>query len=388
MSKNIENGNNSFMKKLLNYIAIFFLFVIYSYIVCISNIPNEMILLSNEKLNLKKVWGLQTIETSTTSSEVINKRNVEVKLFGLATIKNIDVTVLENYEIVPLGKVVGLKLYTNGILIVGMSEIEDNTHTLVKPFENLDIKEGDTIIKVNEKEIDSVENLKEEVNKSKGRNLDLTLVRDGTILTANIKPARTENDEYKLGLWVKDAATGVGTATFYDPKSQKFAALGHGITDGDTGKLIDIDFGEVVNSKIVSINKSENGKAGEIRGAIGGSATLGEVEKNTEFGIYGKINNTALFDIKNKSVEVALRDEIKKGEAEMLCTLEDGVTKSYKIKIEEIYYDNDFNNKSMLIEVTDEELLQKTGGIVRGLSGAPILQNGKFIRSCYKCACK
>jgi len=387
MSKNIENGNNSFMKKLLNYIAIFFLFVIYSYIVCISNIPNEMILLSNEKLNLKKVWGLQTIETSTTSSEVINKRNVEVKLFGLATIKNIDVTVLENYEVVPLGKVVGLKLYTNGILIVGMSEIEDKTHTLVKPFENLDIKEGDTIIKVNEKEIDSVENLKEEVNKSKGQNLDLTLVRDGTILTANIKPVRTEDDEYKLGLWVKDAATGVGTATFYDSKSQKFAALGHGIADGDTGKLIDIDFGEVVNSKIVSINKSENGKAGEIRGAIGGGATLGEVEKNTEFGIYGKINNTALFDVKNKSVKVALRNEIKKGEAEMLCTLEDGVTKSYKIKIEEIYYDNDFNNKSMLIEVIDEELLKKTGGIVRGLSGAPILQDGKFIRSCYKCTC-
>lgn len=387
MSKNIENGNNSFMKKLLNYVAIFFLFVIYSYIVCISNIPNEMILLSNEKINLKKVWGLETIETSTTSSEVVNKRNVEVKLFGLATIKNIDVTVLENYEVVPLGKVVGLKLYTNGILIVGMSEIEDRTHNLVKPFENLDIKEGDTIIKVNEKEIASVENLKEEVNKSKGQNLDLTLVRDGSILTANIKPVRTEDDEYKLGLWVKDAATGVGTATFYDPKSQKFAALGHGIADGDTGKLIDIDFGEVVNSKIVSINKSENGKAGEIRGAIGGGATLGEVEKNTEFGIYGKINNTALFDIKNKSIKVALRDEIKKGEAEMLCTLEDGITKSYKIKIEEIYYDNDFNNKSMLIEVTDEELLKKTGGIVRGLSGAPILQSGKFIRCCYKCTC-
>ena len=259
----------------------------------------------------------------------------------------------------------------------------------MKPFDKLDIKEGDTIIKVNETEISSIENLKTEVNKSKGKNLDLTLLRDGTILTANIKPVRTKNNEYKLGLWVKDAATGVGTASFYEPKSQKFAALGHGITDNDTGKLINIDFGEVVTSKIVSITKSEHGKAGEIKGAIGRQPTIGEVTKNTDFGIYGKINNMSLLNMGSRqSVKVALRNEIQRGDAEMLCTLEDGITKSYKIKIEEIYYDNDFNNKSMLIEVDDEELLKKTGGIVRGLSGSPIIQNGKFIRCSYQCFSK
>lgn len=389
MSKIKINGNNNLMKKLVDYLAIFFLFVIYVYLVCICNIPNEIILLSGEKLNIKTIWGMETLETSNVSNENINKSHIEVNLFGVAPVKDITVTTLENYEVVPVGKVIGLKLYTNGILVVGMSEIEDINNTLVRPFHGLDIKEGDTIIKVNEIEIGSVENLKEEVNKSKGQSVALTLVRDGSVLTANITPAHTEENEYKLGLWVKDAATGVGTMTFYEKDSQKFAALGHGITDSDTDKLIDIDFGEIVTSKIISITKSEEGKAGEIKGAIGGQAIIGKVTKNTDFGIYGKIDNLSVLNINNnKSIKVALRSEIQKGEAEILCTLEDGITRSYKIEIEDIYFDNSFNNKSMLIEIIDEELLNRTGGIVRGLSGSPIIQNGKFVRSNYKCISK
>lgn len=271
------------MKKLVDYLAIFFLFIIYMYVACISNIPNEIILLSGEKLNLKTIYGIKTIQTSSVSSESVNKSNVEVKLFGLAKIKDITVTTLENFEVIPAGKIVGLKLYTNGILVVGMSEVEDINNTMVKPFDDIDIKEGDTILKVNEVEIDSIENLQEEVNKCKGKNVDLTILRDGSLLTANVKPARTEEDEYKLGLWVKDAATGVGTMSFYEPNTKSFAALGHGIADSDTDKLIDIDYGEVVNSRIISITKSENGKAGEIKGAIGNQGNIGEVNKNTEF---------------------------------------------------------------------------------------------------------
>ena len=332
---------------------------------------------------------MDTIQTSSVSSESINKSNVEVNLFGIAKVKDITVTTLENFEVIPAGKIIGLKLYTNGILVVGMSEVEDINNEMVKPFNEIDIQEGDTILKVNEVEIDSIENLQDEVNKCDGKDVDLTILRDGSILTANIKPARTEEDEYKLGLWVKDAATGVGTMSFYEPNTRSFAALGHGITDSDTDKLIDIDFGEVVSSRIISITKSENGKAGEIKGAIGGQGNIGEVSKNTEFGIYGQINNLSLLNLnQSNKVKVALRDEIEKGEAEMLCTLQDGITKSYKINIEEIYYDNDFNNKSMLVEILDEELLKKTGGIVRGLSGSPIIQNGKFIRRYYKCPCK
>lgn len=213
------------MKKLVDYLAILFLFIIYVYVACISNIPNEIILLSGENLELKTVYGMETIQTSNVSNESINKSNVEVKLFGLAKIKDITVTTLENFEVIPAGKIIGLKLYTNGILVVGMSEVEDINNEMVRPFNEIDIKEGDTILKVNEVEIDSIENLQEEVNKCEGKNVDLTILRDGTLLTANIKPAKTEEDEYKLGLWVKDAATGVGTMSFYEPNTKSFAAL-------------------------------------------------------------------------------------------------------------------------------------------------------------------
>lgn len=273
-----------------------------------------------------------------------------------------------------------MKLYTNGVLIVGMSEIEDVNNLLVRPYDNIDIKEGDTIIEVNGNEIDSIENLQDEVNSSKGDNIELTLIRDGSVLTANIKPARIEENEYKLGLWVKDAATGVGTITFYEPESKNFAALGHGITDSDTDKLIDIDSGEIVTSKIIDIKKSEQGEAGEIKGSIAGQSTIGKVTKNTEFGIYGNLNSLTSLNIDTSNrVDVALRNEIKPGEAIMKCTLEDGICRDYKIEIEKIYLDNNSNNKSMLIKIIDEELLEKTGGIVRGLSGAPIIQEGKFV---------
>lgn len=368
------------MRKILDCITILFLFIIYVYIVNISNMPKQIVLFGNEKMELKKMWGVETVETSSTSSSNVNKTNVEVKLFGILNVKDITVTTLENYEVVPIGKIIGLKLYTNGVLIVGMSEIEDINNSLVKPFDNIDIKEGDTIIEVNGTEIDSIENLQEKVNNSKGENIDLTLIRDGIVVTANIKPAKTEENEYKLGLWVKDAATGVGTITFYEPESKSFAALGHGITDSDTDKLIDIDSGEIVTSKVIDIKKSEQGEAGEIKGSISGQSTIGKVSKNTEFGIYGSLNNLTSLNIDTSNrIDVALRNEIKTGEAIMRCTLDDGICKDYKIEIEKIYLDNNSNNKSMLIKIVDKNLIEKTGGIVRGLSGAPILQNGKFV---------
>lgn len=173
---------------------------------------------------------------------------------------------------------------------------------------------------------------------------------------------------------------GVGTITFYEPETKEFAALGHGILDVDTNKLINIGKGELVTSKILSITKGENGKPGEIKGSIENGTTIGEINKNTLFGIYGKINNLVGLNINaNKVYEVATRNEIKTGEASILCSLDDSGPQEYKINIDKIYYNNNSNNKSMLISVTDEKLIEKTGGIIQGMSGSPIIQNGKFI---------
>lgn len=368
------------MRKKIDYITIFFLFIIYIYVVNISFLPNEVTLLSGEELKLKTIFGINTSQIATVSNENVKKTKIEVNLFGLVNVKDIDVTSIENYKVVPVGKIIGLKLYTNGVLIVGMTEIEDINNIKLKPYETQDIKEGDTIIKVNNKEVGSIEDLQNAVNASSGADVELTLIRDGELLSCLVTPVEVEKNKYKLGLWVKDAATGVGTMTFYEPNSKSFAALGHGITDSDTDKLIDIDSGEIVTSKIISIQKSESGDAGEIRGSIAGQGTIGRVIKNTEFGIFGELNNLARLNIDtSNTVDVALRNEIELGNAKIRCTLENGITKDYDIEIEKVFLNNNQNNKSMQIRITDPELLEKTGGIIRGLSGAPIIQNNKFI---------
>ena len=173
---------------------------------------------------------------------------------------------------------------------------------------------------------------------------------------------------------------GVGTVSFFEPETGSFAALGHGITDIDTEQLIDIASGEFVTTKILNIIKGENGNPGRIQGTVEEQQNIGTISKNTNFGIYGKVENLSSLSIdKTKEMKIALRDEIQLGNATIMCSLENGVIKEYEIQIEKIFKNNNYDNKSMLIKVTDKELLDKTGGIIQGMSGSPIIQNGKFI---------
>ena len=172
---------------------------------------------------------------------------------------------------------------------------------------------------------------------------------------------------------------GVGTATFYEPSTGMFASLGHGITDIDTGDLITISNGELVTTNIVSVQKGEKGKPGELKGSIESSKTIGDVSKNTSFGIFGKITNKSNLKISEQEKEVATREEIKTGKAQIICEIEDGKKEHYDIEIQKDYTSNNRDNKSMLIKVTDKKLLEKTGGIIQGMSGSPIIQNNKFV---------
>ncbi len=375
----MKNGYSNLMKKFKIIITIFILLILYIYVANITLIPKRIILLENEKYHLKKFFGVNTIETMSASNNNGNIKNVDITLFG-NKVKEVSVETIENLKVVPIGKIIGMKLYTNGVLIVGMSQIENIDNELVSPFIDSDVKEGDTIVKINNEEVENIQELKKIVNNSNGENVSITLIRDGSLVTSNITPAKTEENEYKLGLWVKDAATGVGTITYYEKNTGNFAALGHGIIDSDTNKLIDIDSGEIVTSEVISITKATINNPGEIRGTIINQKTIGNVKKNTKFGIYGILNNLSSLNIDaNNSIQVALRNEIKQGNATILCSLDGRTSKEYNIKIEKIYENNSYDNKSMLIRVIDNELIDKTGGIIRGLSGSPILQNGKLV---------
>ena len=377
----------NFFKKM---ILLIFLLIIYVYVLVIINIPDEITIFEGENLSLKTIFGIalhsedEVLEVSSNSGEkTINKignETLSVSLFDKLFIKSVDVSVLPRTTVIPVGNIAGVKLYTNGVLVVGMSEIEGEDSKTYKPYENTGIEEGDMIVKINNNLISSTDDLIEKVNMSKGEKVEIEYIHDEETKECSITPVKTSEEEYKLGLWVRDSAAGVGTVTFYEPSTQSFGALGHGITDIDTGDLLNIASGEFVTAQVLNIKKGENGNPGKIQGTVEEQETIGDITKNTEFGIYGKIQDLSSLNIDtSKEMEVAMREEIELGKATILCSLDNQTVKEYEIEITKIYRDNNYNNKSMEIKVTDEELIEKTGGIIQGMSGSPIIQNGKFV---------
>lgn len=336
-------------KKQISFtVIIIILLAIFIYILT-SSLPKKITIFEGEKINL-----------------------------GLS--RSINVSVIPRAKVIPVGSLAGIKLYTNGVLVVGMSEIQDISGKKYKPYENSGIQEGDRLITINNNAISNTEELIKKVNQSNGNEVKLKYIHDQETKECLIKPVKTSNEEYKLGLWVRDSAAGIGTVTFYEPKTQSFGALGHGIADIDTEKLINISSGEFVTTKILNIVKGEDGIPGRIQGTVENQQKIGTITKNTKFGIYGTVNNISSLNIdSSKEMDLALRDEIKLGKATIMCTLENNKVEEYEIEIEKIYKNNNSNNKSMLIKVTDQRLLDKTGGIIQGMSGSPIIQNGKFI---------
>ncbi len=376
------------MKKFFKILLILTLIIILVYVSNVTSIPDNLILMQGEELNIKTMFGLnlenssgQTIEAMASDTEKISKEVGKLDLslnLGNFSLKDVTVNVIPNTVVIPGGEAIGLRLYTSGVLVVGMSEIVGTDNKSYSPYKDSGIQEGDMIVKIDDKAITCTSDLITKVNECNGNSVEITYVRDGNNYITEIKPTKTEENEYKLGLWVRDAAAGVGTITYYDPESQMFGALGHGILDIDTDQLIDIAKGEVITSKILSIVKGEKGKPGEVQGSIDNGKVIGEVYKNTNFGIYGKLTDVSLIE-GGKTLEVMPRDEVKLGKATIICTLDNNKREEHEIEIERLYTSTNRNNKNMIIKVTDERLLEKTGGIIQGMSGSPILQDGKFV---------
>lgn len=362
----------------------------YVYICSINSIPSNIIIFEGENLNLKIATGLtlasknsKTILTaSNINKEKINSEgtnNLNLNLFGTIPVKEVNVNVIPKTMVVPLGNAIGMKLYTKGVLVVGMSQIETDKNEKKKPYENSGIEQGDTILEINNNIVGNTEELIKEVENSKGNTINIKYLRDDKTMQTDITPVKSKNT-YKIGLWVRDAAAGVGTLTFYEPSTNLFMALGHGISDIDTEEIVNIANGELVTANIVSITKGRKGYPGEIRGTIDEGKTIGTIYKNTNFGVYGMVKNKNYLETDlTQEMEVAPRNEIKEGKAQIICQLENSAKKKYDIEIEKVYINNNQNNKSMLIKITDKELLEKTGGIIQGMSGAPIIQEGKFV---------
>jgi len=351
----------------------------------VGHIPTIIFLREGQELKSNSYLKLveeKDIKVNNLITNNNNTRKAQVNLLGLLPLKTVSVKAIsKKISIYPGGQPIGVKLSTKGTLIVALSDIETENGKTISPGAAAGIQVGDSILKINNINITSSEQVSEIVNNCEGKELTILVSRKGEEFTKKVKPVKSANEtKYKIGLWIRDSTAGVGTLTFYDEKSNKFAALGHPITDSDTGTILNINTGQIISSSIVSVRKGAKGNPGELKGIfIDEEVSLGEISKNTECGIFGCSNKSLINKKYNKPLDIALRDEIKVGAAQILTTIDGEEPKLYNIEIEKLLKQETPSPKSMIIKITDPVLLEKTGGIVQGMSGSPIIQNNKIV---------
>ncbi len=322
--------------------------------------------------NKRRIWGLGIILTLAlliVGTCVVDETDTEVVVSNEG---------IEDEYVIVGGIPIGIYLDTDGVMVIDTDEIADSYGNIVNPSDNL-ITSGDYIIGINEVTVETKNELVEQVSQLDGSAVVLEVRRDLELIEVSVTPTLDENGEYKLGIWVRDNLQGLGTLTYIDTQSG-FGALGHGINDIDTGELLEISEGELYKASISGIIKGESGSPGGLEGVIiyNSFNIIGQITMNSTAGIYGTIENLEELDGELELMEVASVDEIEMGPATIRCTIDDEVCE-YEIEIVEVNVNETEVNKGLVIEITDEELIEQTGGIVQGMSGAPIVQNGKLI---------
>ncbi len=269
----------------------------------------------------------------------------------------------------PSGKAIGVKLHTDGLIVIDVCTITDENGQKKRIEE---FNKGDIILEVNNKKIENIESLKSIICENTN-NINFTIKRRGNLKTISVTPIITNNGP-SLGLWLRDSSAGIGTLTFIDPQSNTFAALGHGICDIDTAMLVPVNCGSIINTNVTDVIKSNTGKIGELKCDFI-NTDIGKLKSNTNYGIFGDYEGES---VTSQKIKVANPEEINEGKATILTEIERDGIKQYDIEIKKIN-NNATNGKDMIIQITDKELINKTGGIVQGMSGSPILQNGKIV---------
>lgn len=310
-------------------------------------------------------------------SQETGEYQVPVRLFGVVPVKNVDVKVIQKMKIAPSGEPIGIYVETNGLLVLDTAEIEGRDGLIYAPGENV-LKAGDYILKWNSQPVATIRDLDRQIQKTKDKKVTVLIRRNKEQIKVAMRPVLAMDKTYKIGTWVREDTQGIGTLT-YVTQDGKFGTLGHGITDVDTGTLLNLQGGELFQTRILDVIRGTKGEPGELQGYINMVATneIGKISRNTDVGVFGEMEDERISEYASEYVPVGMKQDIKKGKAYIYVNLE-GKAKKYEIQIESINI-NSTDNKSMEIHVTDPELLNLTGGIVQGMSGSPILQDGKII---------
>ena len=286
----------------------------------------------------------------------------------------------EGKYIIPGGQTIGVELKTKGVLVVGLADIASTDEVSISPAKASGMEIGDKILAIDSKKVETINEILDYTKDNGVKDYSFTVEREGKILNFNITPAKTlGSDEIKFGFWGREGIAGIGTITFVDPKTGKFSAIGHGISDSETKTLVDIDSGTISRANITNIKLGKKGDPGEIIGYImhDGNA-LGTVENNTNFGIYGSINQESMGFFSSNLMEVGKKEEIRIGPAEIYSCVNNEI-KKYNVEITKVFYQNKPGEKSFVIKITDYELLGMTNGIIQGMSGCPVIQNNKIV---------
>ena len=362
--------------------------------VCYDSIPSQVRLIAERKQQMNfKVPASASIETEQGRMETGLYRPVtmvagasettyqmDVKWLGLIPLKSVEIQVVGEREVSAAGLPIGIFLKTKGVMVVGVGSFNDMGGAVHEPAKS-HLAEGDYIVSYNGEEVTGKKQFMSLLSENQGTEVLLGIERDGAYLEERVTPAQNQNGEYKMGIWIRDNAQGVGTLTFVD-EAGNFGALGHGITDSDTGELMELGRGSLYGTKIVAVRKGTDGVPGELTGMIeyDDENVIGEITKNTSYGIFGHLDLDKLASegIDLETRQIGLKQDIHLGAATMISSVNEEM-KEYDIEITAIHMGNDGGNKGLELLVTDEELLNLTGGIVQGMSGSPILQDGKVV---------
>lgn len=325
---------------------------------------------------------------SSSKNEIIYSVNSFSKMLSSKTdvlevgnLANKNYTKTSDIMVYPGGKPLGIKINTKGALVIALSDIEVEGDKVQSPAALAGIAVGDSIIEINNQQIKRAEDIATYVARESGKEIKVKVLRKNEELIFHVKPIVSKNDDkFKLGLWVRDSVAGVGTLTFYHEESGKFGALGHPITDVDTATIMSVGKGEILDSNIVSVRRGTKGNPGELRGIFSDNKQIiGSIDKNTTSGVFGTGTKALICKNYSKPIKIGFKEEVKIGKAQILTTIDGTEPKLYDIVIEKLLNQTEPDGKSMVIRITDPTCLEKTGGIIQGMSGSPIIQDGKLV---------
>ncbi len=321
----------------------------------------------------KKTYDLNGIDSG--------KAEMELKLLGFIPVKNYNLNVVDRPNLIPGGIAIGVRLNTKGVLVVAVTDVIGSTGNRFSPAKDAGIKVGDSIIAINGIKVLNSDHVVEILNDLKDNEASILVKRNkGEFLTKAVSVKSIQDNCYRLGIWVRDKTSGIGTLTYIDQENNVYGALGHGIVDLDTGSLLPIENGKIMSADISEIQHGQKGNPGEIKGVFyETNNTIGDINLNSSFGIYGELEEDYIDKMNTSSIPIAFKEEVVEGSAEILTTIEEDKVEKFDIEIKKIDSQENPSQKSMIIKVIDKKLLEKTGGIVQGMSGSPIIQNGKLV---------